>query len=91
MQCYCRYNANNTEMLTLLILYHIILAFFSPILLWQDLKEPNHLLENLHIYTPGKLDVKKTLQSTSEMITALRNSFLISFTLVLHQLPAPNI
>lgn len=78
-------------MLTLFILYHVLLAFFSPIQLWQDLKEPNHLLGNLRTYTPGKLDVKKTLQSTREMITGLRNSFLISFTLVLHQLPAPNI
>lgn len=78
-------------MLTLFLLHYILLAFFLPIQMQQDLKEPNYLLGSLQTYTPGKLHVKKTLQPTSEMITALRNSSLISFTLVLRQLPAPNI
>lgn len=90
-------NANNKEMLyflvmlTLFILHHIILAFFPPIQLRQDVKEPNHLLGNLWTYTTGKLHVKKTFQSTSEMITALQNSSLISLTFLLHQLPVPGI
>jgi len=39
-------------MITLFILYHLLLLFFPPNILQQDLKEPDHLPE---INTPGKL------------------------------------
>lgn len=58
-------NASNKQMvyflatITLFILYHLLFLFsffFSPIELWQDLKEPNHFPE---LYIPGKLSMLK--------------------------------